>query len=322
MRRPWSQEIPHILQRAFPGHSLRCCAVMTGGLINEMYRLELEGWEQPLVLRLYARDPAACQKEVDLHRLVAACVPVPEILYASTGEAESIAPHVVMRWMKGVTLRQLKAQRDSRRMAEAARSIGETLARIASFEFPSPGRIGPGLTISGPLLEAHDGAASFIESCLDSPHTQCRLDAPLRGRVREFTRNRSQALAFLGEERRLVHSDFGSPNLLVDEVDGHWAVTGVLDWEFAFSGPPIVDVAHMLRYERRGRPIVEPYFSEGYLAGGGSLPEDWRDLARAVDLMALCEFMTRPGLPESVVPELVELITATVENRDSPAVFR
>jgi hypothetical protein len=73
----------------------------------------------------------------------------------------------------------------------------------------------------------------------------------------------------------------------------------------------------MMRYERRGRPLVEPWFSEGFLAGGGTLPPDWRDLARAVDLMALCEFLTRPELPESIVPELVELIAATTEGRDA-----
>jgi hypothetical protein len=73
----------------------------------------------------------------------------------------------------------------------------------------------------------------------------------------------------------------------------------------------------MMRYERLGRPLVEPSFSEGFLAGGGTLPPNWRDLARAVDLMALCEFLTRPELPESIVPELVELIAGTAEGRDA-----
>jgi hypothetical protein len=73
----------------------------------------------------------------------------------------------------------------------------------------------------------------------------------------------------------------------------------------------------MMRYERRRRPLVEPWFSEGFLAGGGTLPPDWRDLARAFDLMALCEFFIRPELPESIVPELAELIAATTEGRDA-----
>jgi aminoglycoside phosphotransferase (APT) family kinase protein len=309
-------DIAGILHRAFPGHAVRSCAVMTGGLINAMYRVEVAGFEDPLVLRLYARDRAACQKEVDLHRLVAGCVPVPEILYAATGEQEGVAPHVLMRWVKGLTLGQLKARHNPLEIAEAAHSIGETLARIASFEFASPGRIGAGLAIAAPLLEPNHGAAEFVESCLRSPETQRRMDAPLRDRVREFIWRWAPAMDPLGEERRLVHSDFGFPNLLVDRVDGRWRVSGVIDWEFAFSGPPLVDVGHMMRYERRGRPLVEPWFSEGFLAGGGTLPADWRDLSRAVDLMALCEFFTRPDLPESMVPELLESIAATTDGRD------
>src|ERR1019366_3429410 len=129
----------------------------TGGLINAMYRVEVAGFEDPLVLRLYARDRAACQKEVDLHRLVAGRVPVPEILFAGTGEEEGVAPHVLMRCVQGLTFLQLKARHNPQEIAEAAHSIGETLARIASFEFASPGRIGAGLAIAAPLLEPNHG---------------------------------------------------------------------------------------------------------------------------------------------------------------------
>jgi aminoglycoside phosphotransferase (APT) family kinase protein len=310
-------DISGILHRAFPAHGVRSSTVMTGGLINAMYRVELEGFEDPLVLRFYSQDPSACQKEVDLHRLVAGWVPVPEILYAATGEQDGVAPHVLMRWVKGLTFRQLKARHNPTEIAEAAHSIGETLARIASFEFASPGRIGAGLSIGAPLLEPTHGAAQFVESCLRSPETQRRLEALLVERVREYIWHWAPEMDLLAEERRLVHSDFGGPNLMVDRVGGRWCVSGAIDWEFAFSGPPLVDVGHMMRYERRGRPLVEPWFSEGYLAGGGTLPQDWRDLARAVDLMALCEFLTRPGLPESIVPELVELIAATTQGRDA-----
>ena len=286
---------------------------MTGGLINRMYRLEVEGLQDPLVLRLYARDRAACQKEVDLHRLVAGRVPVPEILYAGTGEAEGIAPHVLMRWVKGLTFRRLKARQNPAEIAEAAWSIGETLARIASFEFASPGRIEPGLTIGPPFLESTDGAAKFIERCLSSPEASRRLDAAERDRVRRYAWNWEPRMAPLGEEHRLVHSDFGGSNLLVDQdASGHWRVSGVIDWEFAFSGPPLVDVGHMMRYERRGCPLVEPYFSQGFCAAGGTLPEDWPDLARAVDLMALCELLTRPKLADIVAEEVVALIAATI----------
>jgi hypothetical protein len=77
-----------------------------------------------------------------------------------------------------------------------------------------------------------------------------------------------------------------------------------------------MDVGHFLCYERGSRARVEPHFSDGFLRGGGALPEDWRRLARIVDAASLCESLTHENLPESVVPELVELARAAVEDRD------
>jgi hypothetical protein len=71
----------------------------------------------------------------------------------------------------------------------------------------------------------------------------------------------------------------------------------VLDWEFAVSSSPLVDLGHFLRYERDSRLIAEPYFSDGYLHVGGRLPQNWRQLARLLDLTALCESLTHNQLP-------------------------
>jgi hypothetical protein len=46
------------------------------------------------------------------------------------------------------------------------------------------------------------------------------------------------------------------------------------------------------------------------------LPQNWRQLARLLDLTALCESLTHDDLPDEVTGELVELVGATVENRD------
>src|ERR1035441_1762108 len=88
------------------------------------------------------------------------------------------------------------------------------------------------------------------------------------------------------------------------------SVATVLDWEFAIAGSPLADLGHFLRYERAARPRFEPHFSNGYLRAGTTLPQDWRNLARLLDLCALCESLTHDQLPETVVAELLELIRA------------
>jgi aminoglycoside phosphotransferase (APT) family kinase protein len=310
-------QIAHILSRALPRHALKSFEPLTGGLINVMYRLHVEGLQEAFVLRVYSRDPAACQKEVDLHQLVSRRVPVPEILYANPRERDGVAPHILMRWIEGQTFRQIKSRRDPREIAEAAYSIGEILAQIGWFQFPRAGYIGPGLEIGAPLAEGPDPVPTFIESCLESPEMGRRLDESLRHRLRDFIWDWAKQVATVGEERSLVHSDYGSPNILlnqsnVNQVKGRWKVAAVLDWEFAFAGSPLYDVGHSLRYDRGTPPLMEPHFAAGFREGGGTLPENWRSLARVLDLTALCDALTRPSLPEGVVAELVELVEATL----------
>jgi len=313
-------QMAHLLSRALPRHALQSFEPLTGGLINAMYRLRAEGLQETFVLRVYSRDPSACQKEVDLHQLVCGQVPVPEIVYANPRanprEEDGVGPHILMRWIEGQTFRQIKSRRDRREIAEAAHSIGETLAQIGSFQFPCAGLIGPGLEIGAPLAEGPDRVPTFIESCLASPEMARRLDERHRHRLRGFIWDWAKQLAAIGDERSLVHSDYGSPNILLNQspnpVNGRWKVAAVLDWEFAFAGSPLYDVGHSLRYDRRTSPLMEPHFAAGFREGGGALPDNWRNLARVLDLTALCHMLTRPGLPEDVVAELVELVVGTM----------
>jgi aminoglycoside phosphotransferase (APT) family kinase protein len=145
---------------------------------------------------------------------------------------------------------------------------------------------------------------------------QLRMPADLRKRVAALVWSAASELAILDRQSCLVHGDFGKRNLLVRNDGRRWSVAGVLDWEFAISGAPLADLGHFLRYERSSRPLAEPHFSNGYLHRGGQLPEEWRRLARLVDLTGLCESLTHQHLPDDVTRELVELVRATVEHRD------
>uniref|UniRef100_Q024T0 Aminoglycoside phosphotransferase n=1 Tax=Solibacter usitatus (strain Ellin6076) TaxID=234267 RepID=Q024T0_SOLUE len=305
--------LPRILARPFPGRTVLSCEPLAGGLCNAVYRIQVEGLADSFVLRLYSRDPAACRKEFDLHRLISPSVPVPEILYAEcTGDPDT-PPHILMRWVETITFREIKRRRDPAEIAACAQAIGAVLARIAAFTFDRAGAIGPDLVIGDPLIE---GVPAFVEQCLATPDFERRMQPSDRLRLRDYIRGRAPALAELDRDRSLVHSDFGGPNILLRQSAGRWKVAAVLDWEFAFSGSPLCDVGHMLRYERRDAPRIEPHFSTAFRDHGGTLPPNWRDLARAFDLSALCEFLARPTLPADVLAEILELTLATLENRE------
>lgn len=285
-----------------PGHVLASCQPVSGGLLNSVYRIAVEGMSSEFALRIYRRDPAACRKEVELHQLVAQRVPVPEILFA---ECQGEGPCVLMRWIPGETWREIQSRRDAREMEECGRALGEVLARIGSF--PLDRQIG------ACPVEGADPVPRMIEMFLAGPHAAARIPAATITRVSDFVWRQAARLAELDAESSLVHADFGSPNVVLHQPRGTWEVAAVLDWEFAFSGSPLYDVGHALRYEHAERPRLEPHFSSAYRAAGGRLPDDWRRVARTLDLTALCEMISRPGLPDAVVAEIVALIAQSIE---------
>ncbi len=172
----------------------------------------------------------------------------------------------------------------------------------------------------GPYIEGRDPIPRIIDSYLASPNLQRRTGAGLARRIHDFVWSWAPRLPQLDDEsdlvRCLVHSDLDQSNILVRQVEGEWIVAAVIDWEFAFSGSPLIDVGHFLRYERSARPVCEPYFSRAFVEHGGRLPEDWRQVIRVIDLAGLCETLTGEAVPNNVSQQMLGLILATLGNRD------
>ena len=305
-----------LIATSLPGRRVVAIDFLSGGLVNANFKIHLDSPNTALVLRFYLRSAAACQKEVDIYQLVRRTVPVPEVLHADPRGSEGVGPFALLRYVEGISFRQLRRTGDANAIAEAADDIGRTLAAIGRYQFAEPGWFDADLEIGGKFIEGTDSAARFCDACLASPHLLRRAGSALARQVHDFAWDWSSQLEWLAAERSLVHSDFGSLNILVRPVRGKWGVAAVIDWEFAFSGSPLIDLGNFLRYERSQRPLVEPHFSRGFLAAGGTLRQDWRQLARVIDLTALCERLTKDELPVDVESELLDLVRATIEGRD------
>jgi aminoglycoside phosphotransferase (APT) family kinase protein len=304
-----------IVKSALPGHRVLSHEPLLDGLRNANFKLHLDSEPAAVVLRIYEHDPSLCRKEIDLMRLVAGSVPVPEIIYAEPLGRKDLPPFRLTRWVEGVTFLELKRAGDPAAIAQAADAAGAALAAIGQVRFPEPGWLLPGPAVGQPLLEGADVIPRFVDLCLASPHLRRRMPAELRDRTHALIWSAAPLYTRLAAETRLVHGDFSKRNLLMRRDAERWIVAAVLDWEFAVSGSPLADLATFLRYERPERPLVEPYFSTGYQRAAGALPPDWPRLARLLDLAAICEGLTHSGLPPAAGPELVDLVRATIENR-------
>jgi aminoglycoside phosphotransferase (APT) family kinase protein len=312
-----AQLVESILHTEFPHHRLLKFHPFNEGMRNANFRLRLDRAPHFAVLRIYEDDPSLCQKEIDLLRLLhKSDVAVQEILFAQPQLAGDLPPFTLTNFIEGTTFRELKRTGDPGAIAQAAHSAGEILAAIGRLTFPKSGWLEPGPSIGSPLLEGADAVPRLIDACLAEPNLQARVPDDFRDAIHALVWSFKSELAQLDKEAHLVHGDFGKTNILVRNVAGRWSVVGVLDWEFAISRSPLCDIGHFLRYERVARPLVEPYFSEGFTSAGGILPKNWRQLARVFDMIALCESLTHDHLPADVESELLELVRATTESRD------
>jgi Ser/Thr protein kinase RdoA (MazF antagonist) len=259
--------------------------LLASGRANTNYRIHTTSGD--LVLRLYTRDRDACARETAILGLTASLVPVPVVVHASPDPDGDTPPYVIETWLEGRRPNAvIQAEPSLARAAGVA--LGRAAASISTQTFGHSGFLtaAPSLQVGAPL----PGFESYIVSCFEEQGAAARAGADFAKRVVAFVR---ENLAYVPDDLdgvSLVHGDFKPSNLLVDPEDGH--LTGVLDWEFAFAGSPLFDLATLLRESASLPPAFEHGVIEGYEASGRRLPLQWRRTARLLDLANLCTFLT------------------------------
>jgi aminoglycoside phosphotransferase (APT) family kinase protein len=303
-------------RRRVAGHEVLC-----GGLINTNLKIHFDGDFAPVVLRIYRDGAAACRKEVALYNLIHTDIPVAEIIYAHAKDdvegSDDLPSFAVLEYVEGMTFQQLKRTNDFAAIADAAASVGATLARMGRLHFAVPGDLfaeptSEEIRVGERFIDGPDPIPRILDQFLASPLFQQRAGADLTAHLHNFIWAYASPLPELSDARTLVHNDYGNRNILVREKGGRWQVAAILDWELAISGSPLLDVGHFLRYERPGHPLREPHFSRAYVEHGGQLPDGWQQIVKLIDLTALIECLTHDNLPPDVEIELFELINTTL----------
>jgi aminoglycoside phosphotransferase (APT) family kinase protein len=255
---------------------------LSGGFRNDNRVLTTDRGRR-LVLRR-CREPAAGAVEVAVAGRVRGVVPVPEVVAADPGRG-----FVLAEFAPGRLLSEVVAEGAAD--PELGRVAGAALAGIGTVRFGGPGLFG------GAGLVPEPGSTdiplgTFVRDCLS--HSAAPLaDTERNALIRLAERDQSIVDDHAGASA-LVHGDFNPKNILVRREHGRWVVSAVLDWEFAFSGHPLSDVGNMLRFPDELPGEFADGFVAGLRAGGAELPPDWPELARALDLFALADLLTRP----------------------------
>ena len=289
------------------GRAVTSVERLSGGLSNSSFKIQFESSNEPIVLRLYEREPIGCCKELELLAAVSPTIPVPEVLHA---EPNGDHPFMFLRYVDGITFRDLKRSRDKRAIQEAAYSIGAVLATIGKQNVSHLA-----LVKSGPGSMLEDFEKYFRCSRL-----RARTGPMVARQLVTVIDDWSTRLKQTENEGQLVHGDFRKQNVLVRFDGSCWNVAAILDWECAFLGSPLIDVGMFLRYEQPENPVAEPAFSRGYRIAAGDLPDDWFGLSRVLDLHSLCSSLSSPDLPLDIEREIVGLVTRTIKELESTCV--
>jgi aminoglycoside phosphotransferase (APT) family kinase protein len=233
---------------------------------------------------------------------------------ANCGEADFGHPYLVYKWIEGITLNECRRQTPPAELLSVAEPLGRFLADVANFSLADD--------LNGATNDVHEGQSpmelllSANEEALLHGLARKRLGAALADAMWSRLDASAVRLCGLDPAASLVHGDLGGRNILVAlDEDGGWRISGLIDWEAAFSGSSLWDVGSLFRYPRRYSETFRQRFERGYRDAGGALPEDWLRIARLLDATRLVATLNEERELPVVFAECRELIEEVVTER-------
>lgn len=270
---------------AYPNKLLQSYNLIAGGCANLNFKIQFENELESYILRVYLRDKEAVYKEKSLYKLLKDTVPVPQIYFV--GEVENYQ-FAIVEFINGITLRDLLLGNETYDLDATMYDVGKILAKIARIEFPKAGFFDKDLNIISEHVQ--DDYLNFVQKCLENQIVLEQLNPDTIAKINFCLRKYEFPSV---SEKHLVHADFDPANILVDKIDGNWKIAAILDWEFAFSGSTLCDVANMLRYKHHMPAEFEESFLKGLKVGGVTLPETWEATTHMLNLLSLLDCFVR-----------------------------
>ena len=304
--------IEGMAQQAMPHNKLLSYELISEGCSNLNVRLHIDGPAAPsFILRIYFVNQDGPFMERLSYRLLNNRVPIPCIHYIGKYEEYSFS---IAQCMPGISLRDfLLSDPATDEIEKMMFAVGVVLSRIANFQFPCSGTFNRDLTFIGGYSQ--EGYLHFMNLSLKEKIILSHFSAAVLSKVEHFTEV-NKNLFPTEKETSFVHGDFDANNLLVDQIEGEWKVTGVLDWESPFSGTIFCDISNMLRYRRQMPPCFENSFLTGLLSQGVQIPRNWSSRADLLNLMALlsCLAKTNPEKSPNQCADICKLVCEIVES--------
>lgn len=293
------------INRLINGTSLKAreACLIDEGKANTNYELVLEDGSKA-VLRVHQRDPGALLLETAIASRLSWEIPIPRVLAKDFSLGFS-----VLEWRPGSSMEKLLLAGRLDEVSSAATGIGSALARISTVRFDQAGFLDADLKVASPWASSFDGLFGYLNDCLRHPLTVARLGVKNCRRVEEAWLGYECEIREATAQPCLVHGDFKASNLLIHEGQ----LSAVLDWEFAHSGTNLMSIGQLFRHENSLPSQFQGNFILGYSEEVGELPQNWKRLARLVDLASLVDFLSRESTRDPMTNDVLALVERTLD---------
>lgn len=293
---------------AFSKRNIKEIYLISGGCANLNYFFTLDGINSSFILRVYTRDHKAALVEKSIGERLKNYIPCPELLHIGSVDHYRFS---ITKHLPGITLRDHLLSPNTIIDYTIMDQVGETLGKLSQIFFPKPGFFDGTLV---PIANSQPPLSSFCLNALHHPNTQQALTEQATQDINAFITEHRELLD-QNNESCLVHGDFDPANILVYPSNGEMHVSGILDWEFSFSGSPLWDVSNMLRYRHQLDPAYQTHFLAGLSKSGYSLPEKWEKCIDLYNLASLLDCLMRYNPRERPIrmQDICELINTIIK---------
>jgi aminoglycoside phosphotransferase (APT) family kinase protein len=237
-----------IIDRVLPDRTVARVSPIHGGEIATILEIAFSGSHPSLVMKVYPDSLHwKMQKEVAVSSLVQGrlSAAVPHIVHADDSKRLFHLNFVLMTKLDGSTLQKLGPTLAPAERASAYRQVGRLLREFHAISMEAFGYIGPqGIWTRH---ETNHAYMSFQFAKKSKELVDRGGDAALARRVEAYVERRGHLLA---DCRRpvLCHNDLHAGNVLSEKQGSELRILGVLDFEGALAGDPLMDVAKSLYY--------------------------------------------------------------------------
>ncbi|WP_119344351.1 phosphotransferase family protein [Facilibium subflavum] len=269
-------------------NEIKSISIIEGGCANINVLVHFNSSSKdPVILRIYLRDNKSAYIEQKVSTLLCGELPVPRFYHIAEAFGYVFA---IMEYLPGATLRDLLLSDQQIDIKKVMFKVGEVLGIISSSNFSNSGFFNKNLEIKESL--SRESLVDFCEGVLTDGKVKAIIPVTQREQITTLF-NTYKRLLPDGTEKNLVHADFDPANILVTKNNDEIDITGIIDWEFSFSGSSLWDVANMLRYAYQMPKAYQDSFLKGLSSTGHQLPDSWQITVNLLNIMSLLDCLKR-----------------------------